>query len=192
VTQRTNADGSTATAKYSGTKLQSKTDEEGRTTRFEWCPGCGGLQKLLAPLNYVLQWERNDDFDVTAFADANNNTTTYRYSGLGDLKEIRYPDDTFITYTQSYPLLTIGSNATPIPFFASNEVIEEKDGRNLPVKSYYGKQTGLLETKVWPGDVIDFSHDVRNRIISVYQETLGYKYYTYDSLNIADSATFFL
>jgi hypothetical protein len=104
ITERTNADGSTATAKYSGTKLQSTTDEEGRTTRFEWCPGCGGLQKLLALLNYVLQWERNDDFDVTAFADANKNTTNYRYRGLDDLKEVRYPDDTSITYTQSYPL----------------------------------------------------------------------------------------
>jgi YD repeat-containing protein len=53
VTGTTHADGSKALFGYKGTQLEKTTDELNRTMSYEWCPGCGGIKSLTAPLHYV-------------------------------------------------------------------------------------------------------------------------------------------
>jgi RHS repeat-associated protein len=172
VVETGHTDGSKATAVYKGTHMIKSVDELNRATTYEWCTGCGGLKSLLAPLDYGLNWERNKDFDITAFKDSNKKDTRYRYDSFSDLLEVIYPDETYERYTQK--------SYKPRGY---QKAEDKKDGRNLPVSRYYNELTGLVGKLTWDADEVTYVYSPRQLLEKVTQISLGKKTYTYDILD---------
>jgi YD repeat-containing protein len=171
------ADGAGTTTTYAGTRLESSTDENGRKTSYSWCPGCEGLEKLVAPLNYVLKWTRDDDFNITSFVDASLHATTYTYNGSSELTETTYPDGTYERFLSTFPTDTLSK-----AFF--QQYLTTVDARNLPVTVTLQKgYNALPDSEQWGTDSLSYGYTHENYLANSFQKSLGSKTYTYDALN---------
>ena len=97
-TKVTYKNGATQQWNYNGQFLASTVDELGNQYNYEFCVGCNALQKISGPLKWSLQWQRDDDHDVTGFIDARGQQTNYEYGLAKELAKVIYPDGSSLSY----------------------------------------------------------------------------------------------
>jgi YD repeat-containing protein len=93
------SDGTEERTEYAGRHVSRTIDGEGTATDYEFCPGCGGLERLLRPLGSTLVWNRDADFQVAQFIDARGGYTDYTRGANGEVTGMRYPGEGSYTYT---------------------------------------------------------------------------------------------
>ncbi len=85
-------DGKTFGFHYTGSNLDSTTDEAGTQYSYAYCAQCGLMTGVSGPLGWSLGWQRDADHKLTAFTDANSHQTLYSYGNAQELTGVAYPD----------------------------------------------------------------------------------------------------
>lgn len=160
-----------------GRRLESHTDNLGRSTRYEWC-GCGNLQAIVDPSGYRVEWQTDGQSRPVAKlingqvvlsstydsagrlvrrTDARGQTTRYTYAIDDRLAAIDYDDA--VQFTP--PVRLVWDRALP-------RVLSISDGQGLTLFGYHPAGVlgaGRLAQQVGPkaGQVIFFDYDNRGR-----------------------------
>jgi len=154
-------DDTTRKYKYTGKNLATATDEAGVKTRFEYCPSCGKLTKLINPLGQTYEWLLDSDFKTIGFIDGRGNKTDYDYKS--ELLEDRtYPDGTNINLRYDK--------------FRKLDKVDNEDGST----TNYGIDDRLRVTSLFNPTVGGYSYSYRddNLLDSVFWgNTTNYTYY---------------
>jgi YD repeat-containing protein len=158
-------------------RLESHTDNLGRTTRYEWC-GCGNLQAIVDPSGYRVEWQTDassrpvaklingrlvasSTYDsagrLVRRTDALGQTTRYTYTLDDRLAAIDY--DNAQSFTP--PVRLVWDRALP-------RVLSLSDGQGLTLFGYHPAGVpgaGRLARQLGPkdGQVITFQYDDRGR-----------------------------
>lgn len=172
VTKLLHPDGKSSTQEYSGRFLSKATDEAGSATNFSYCPTCGALEKIQAPLSKTLTVNHNGDHDVTTFVDARSLATDYTYGFARELKQTKYPDGTLLTYR----------------YDNTGRLSVIRDGRNLATTITYDKAGRAQKYTFSNGDTpIEFTYFLDGRTRTRKDEA-GTTTFSYTADRLLESA----
>lgn len=172
VTKLIHPDGKFSAQEYAGRFLSKALDEAGSQTSFSFCPTCGALEKIQAPLSKALTVNHNGDHDVSTFVDARTKTTQYTYGLARELKQVRFPDGTLINYQ----------------YDNTGRLSVIRDGRNLATTITYDKAGRVQKYAFSNGDTpIEYTYFLDGRIRTVKDEA-GTRTYGYTPDRLRESA----
>jgi RHS repeat-associated protein len=172
----TRPDGKTVQLTYDGRDLSKIVDENGAITTFDYCPSCGALEAVHAPLSKSMQAPHDGDHDVSQFIDPRNMATNFVYGEGRELKQTQFPDGQSRTQTfDSFNRLkTVADSRGQI-----TTVIYDSAGRVSQLQ-FSGGPTQTSITYLYYPD---------NRLQKVTDEA-GMTTYTYTPSRLIDSVTY--
>jgi YD repeat-containing protein len=159
-------DGGVITNTYtSDGQIETRTDQNGHTTTYEYYPDTGDLWKVIDPLGNTTTYEYDELGRRTAEIDANGNRTEFRYNGRDQLIERIDPY----------------GNSTRYEYDADGRLTDEWDRNGAHTQYEYSECCGLL-TKIIDaeGGVTEYGYNEMNLRIWMRDPNGNQTDYVYD------------
>jgi RHS repeat-associated protein len=171
-------------------RLQTATDENNRTTSYEYDSSCGCSDRLTKVTNAaggVTTYGYDDAGRRISFTDANNRTTRYDYDVRDYLIKITFADNSTITNTVDGMGRTVTSTdqenrTTRYSYDAMGNMLSITDAQNHATQYSYDSQNNLLSTINANGNTTRYEYDALNRLIKRTLPLGMSELFTYDQV----------
>jgi RHS repeat-associated protein len=170
--------------------LKTATDENGKTTTYEYDTACGcndRVTKVTNAAGKVTTFEYDAAGRLITFTDANNRITRYEYDVRDFHVKTTYADNSTVVNTHDGlgRLLTITDQEgrlTRYSYDSMGNVLTVNDAQNNLTQFTYDAQNNLLTTTNANGATTRFEYDALDRVIKRTLPLGNTELYTYDEV----------